>query len=328
MNDVSPPLGIFAAVHVRTDGSHRHVGRDEVLSFDPGDGVLWVHLDRRSAVVQAWLNDHSGIDSLDVEALLSDETRPRAYRPRHGASLLVILRGVNNQPGADPEDMVSIRIWVEKHRVLSFSSRPLAPVEDVLALFGAEYAPCNAAEILAALATAMVARMEPAIDALRDSLDVLEEKQDDGVLVDVAELLHIRRLGALLRRFLGPQKDVFLTVNNLHLPWIDIASEEEWREATNTTFRYIEELDAIRERVSIITEGINARVAARANRTFHTVSVVAAFFVPFTFVTGLFGMNVGGIPFGHHPAGFAMMLGGLSVWALVQVLIFRRMKWL
>ncbi len=45
-----------------------------------------------------------------------------------------------------PEDMVSIRIWVEKHRVLSFSSRPLAPVDDVLAMFGTEYAPGNAAE--------------------------------------------------------------------------------------------------------------------------------------------------------------------------------------
>lgn len=328
MNDVSPPLGIFAAVHIRPDGTHRHVGRDEVLSFNPEDGLLWVHLDRRSTVVQTWLRDHSGIDEIDVEALLSEETRPRAYRPRHQASLLVILRGVNNLPGADPEDMVTIRIWVEKHRVLSFSSRPLAPVDDVLGMLNTEYAPANAAELLAAIATAMVARMEPAIDALRDALDALEEKEEEGIAVDVAALLQIRRLGATLRRFLGPQKDVFMTVNTLHLPWIDIASEEEWRESTNTTFRYIEELEAIRERVGILQDGINARIVARTNRTFHTVSVVAAFFVPFTFVTGLMGMNVGGIPFGTHPLGFWHVVGGLSIWALVQLLIFRRMKWL
>jgi zinc transporter len=328
MNDISPPLGIFAAVLIRPDASWRHVAADEVLSLDPGEGVFWVHLDRRSPVVQSWLNDHSGIDPIDVEALLSDETRPRAYRPRHEASLLVILRGVNNQPGADPEDLVSIRIWVEKHRVLSFSSRPLAPVDDVLAMLGGEYAPRNAAEVLASLATAMVARMEPAIDVLRDELDVLEELQDDDKPVDPAGLLYIRRRGAALRRFLGPQKDVFLTVNNLHLPWIDIAQEEEWREATNTTFRYIEELDAVRERVAIVNDGINARAAARASRTFNAVSIAAAFFVPFTFVTSLLGMNVGGIPFASHPHGFVFMLGGLSVWALVQVLIFRHMKWM
>lgn len=328
MTDAPPPMGIFAAVHLRPDGAWRRVEPAEVLSLDPGDGVLWVHLDRRSAVVQSWLNEHSGIDPIDVEALLSDETRPRAYRPRHEASLLVILRGVNNEPGADPDDLVSIRIWVEKHRVLSFSSRPLAPVADVLGMLGSEYAPTNAAEILAGLATAMVARMEPAIDGLRDQLDVIEERQDDGRNIDPSDLLQIRRRGAALRRFLGPQKDVFVTVNALHLPWISIAQEEEWREATNTTFRYIEELDAIRERIVIVVDGINARAAARASKTFNAVSVAAAFFVPFTFVTSLFGMNVGGIPFAAHPQGFAMMLGGLGIWALVQVLIFRRMKWL
>lgn len=328
MNDVSPPLGIFAAVHIRPGGSHRHIGRDEVLSFNAGDGLLWVHLDRRSEVVQTWLREHSGIDAIDVEALLSEETRPRAYRPRHHASLIVILRGVNNKPGADPEDMVSIRIWVENHRVLSFSSRPLMPVADVLAMLDTEYAPTNAAELLAALATAMVTRMEPAIDVLLDTLDVLEESQDDGKAVNLNELTRIRRLGASLRRFLGPQKDVFTTVNTLHLPWIDIASEEEWREATNTTFRYIEELDAIRERVGILNESINARAALRTNRTFHAISVVAAFFVPFTFFSGLMGMNVGGIPFSRYPLGFWYVVGMLALWALVQVLIFRRMKWL
>lgn len=328
MNDVSPPLGIFSAVHLLADGSHRHLARDEVLDFNPGDGVLWVHMDRRSEVVQAWLNDHSGIDAIDVEALLSDETRPRAYRPRHQASLLVILRGVNNQPGADPDDMVSIRIWVEKHRVLSFSSRPLAPVNDVEGMLGTEYAPCNAAELLASLATTMVARMEPAIDALRDELDALEEIQEDGKPASVAALLRIRRLAAGLRRYLGPQKDVFLTVNNLHLPWIDIASEEEWREATNTTFRYIEELDGVRERVELLHAAVNARIVERTNRTFHAVSVVAAFFVPFTFVTGLMGMNVGGIPFASNEYGFWQVIGVLAMWSLVQLLIFRRMRWL
>lgn len=328
MSDASPSFGIFAAVHLQSGNAWRHVAADEVLSLDPGEGVLWVHLDRRSEVVQKWLTDHSGIDALDVEALLSDETRPRAYRARHAASLLVILRGVNNEPGADPEDLVSIRIWVEKNRVLSFSSRPLAPVNDVIALFGGEYSPGNAAELLAALASAMVARMEPAIDALRDALDVLEERQDDGKSIDPTALLNIRRQGAALRRFLGPQKDVFLTLNTLHLPWIEIAQEGEWREATNTTFRYIEELDAVRERVAIINDGINARAAARASRNFNAISVAAAFFVPFTFVTSLFGMNVGGIPFATHPYGFSMMLGGLAIWGLLQVLIFRRMKWL
>lgn len=328
MNDASPPHGIFAAVHFSPDGAWRHLAHDEVLSFHPGDGVLWVHMDRRSEVVQAWLRDHSGIDEIDVEALLSEETRPRAYRTRQQAALLVILRGVNSPPDAATSDLVSIRTWVERHRVLSLSSRPLAAVDDVLSLLGTDYAPGNTAELLAELATAMVARMEPAIDALRDELDALEELQDEGRAINVEALLRIRRLGATWRRFLGPQKDVFNAVNSLHLPWIDIASEEEWREANNTTNRFVEELDAIRERVQILNDGINARAVARANRTIFAVSVAAAFFVPFTFFTGLMGMNVGGVPFAGSDYGFWQVVGLLSLWALAQVLLFRRLKWL
>ncbi len=328
MNDLVPVMGIFVAVHIQPDGNFRHLPPAEALSFQPDAGLVWLHLDRCSETAQSWLYERSGIDEIDVVALLSEETRPRAYRPGQQASLLVILRGVNNQPGADPEDMVSIRIWVEKHRVLSFSSRPLAPVNDVLAMFGGAYAPVNAAELLAGLATQMVVRMEPAINALGDRIDEFEELLDAGRRIDTAALMVVRRNGAALRRFLGPQKDVFVTIDSLNLPWLGITVEEEWREATNTLYRYIEELDALRERIAIINESLNQRAVARANKTVYAVSVAVAFFVPFTFVTGLMGMNVGGIPFAHHPYGFVMMLSGLAVWALIQALIFRRIRWL
>lgn len=324
----APRLGVFTAVLINPDGSHRHLAPDEAFTANAGEGVIWLHLDRRNEAVLTWLYAHSGIDEIDVEALLSEETRPRAYRPRHHASLLVILRGVNNLPGSDPDDFISIRLWVEKNRVLSFSSRPLAPVADVAAMLGGEYSPVNSAEVLAAIATRMVVGMEPAIDSLRDELDGMEEALDAGQRINIARLMHVRRRGAALRRFLGPQKDVFLTIDGLHLPWLGITAEEEWREATNTLYRYIEELDGLREGVQILQDGLNQRIAARANRTFFAVSVVAAFFVPLTFTTGLMGMNVGGIPGSQSSYGFVGVIAFLISWSLIQYLVFRRLRWI
>lgn len=330
MIDLTPaaPLGVFAAVLIAPNGVHRLLPAEEAFAVDAGDGLLWLHLDRRSETVLTWLYTHSGIDEIDVEALISEETRPRAYRPRQQGSLMAILRGVNTHPGSDPDDLVAIRLWIEKHRVISFSSRPLKPVADVVASLGSEYTPVNSAELLAAIATAMVVGIEPSIDALRDRLDEMEEAMDAGERIDTAELMRVRRRSATLRRFLGPQKDVFVTIDTLHLPWLGIGVEEEWREATNTLYRYIEDLEVLREGVQILQDGLNQRSVARANRTFYAVSVVAAFFVPLTFTTGLLGMNVGGIPGSQSSWGFVGVIAFLLIWSLLQYLVFRRLRWL
>lgn len=328
METGTPALGVFLAFHIDPDGNFRRLSPDEAFGHDAGAGLSWLHLDRRSDVVQTWLYEHSGLDDSDVDALLSEETRPRVFRPRHQSSLLVILRGLNNQPGAEPDDLVSMRLWVERHRVLCFSSRPLSPVLDVAAMLGGEYAPANAAELLAALATRMVVRMEPAIEALADALDGQEEKLDGGGRVDTDLLAALRRRVAAFRRFLGPQRDLFVAIDSLHLPWLDLGAEGEWREATNTLYRFVEELDALRERLSIIQDALNARVVARANRAFYALTVVAAFFVPLTFTTGLLGMNVGGIPGASSPWGFLGVITFLASWSLAQYLVFRRLRWL
>lgn len=324
----APPMGVFVATLIAPDGSYRSLKPEEALTTAPADGLLWLHLDRRSETVLTWLYTHSGIDEIDVEALLSEETRPRAYRPRQQGSLMVILRGVNNRVGSDPDDLISIRLWVEKHRVLSFSSRPLLPVEEVLHMFGGEYSPGNAAEVLAGLATRMVAGLEVAVDQLRDELDGMEEAMDAGERIDLSKLMLARRRVALLKRFVGPQKDAFLTIDGMHLPWLGITVEEEWREATNTLYRYIEDLEAVRDRVQILQDGLNQRIVARTNRTFYAVSVAAAFFVPLTFTTGLLGMNVGGIPGRDSAWGFAGVFAFLVTWSLIQFLVFRRLRWL
>jgi len=51
-------------------------------------------------------------------------------------------------------------------------------------------------------------------------------------------------------------------------------------------------------------------------------------FLPLGFLTGVFGVNVGGIPGQTHEYGFWIMCGALSVLALAQLWLFRVMRWL
>lgn len=71
----------------------------------------WLHIDYSAADTYQWLNAQD-VDGLTTEALTRSETRPRSMIKSDG--LLIVLRGVNMNPDAEPEDMVSIRIWLQE----------------------------------------------------------------------------------------------------------------------------------------------------------------------------------------------------------------------
>jgi hypothetical protein len=106
-------------------GGIRQLTQDEVETWSPAQGVLWVHLDYTNPHDRQWLEHRSGLDPLIVEALLVKETRPRATSV--GEGLLIALRGVNLTPGAEPDDMVAIRLWVDRQRIISTQRRRMLP---------------------------------------------------------------------------------------------------------------------------------------------------------------------------------------------------------
>jgi len=55
--------------------------------------------------------------------------------------------------------------------------------------------------------------------------------------------------------------------------------------------------------------------------------VVAAIFLPLGFLTGLLGINVGGIPGADNTGAFFIFCGILTLIVLMQVVIFKRFKW-
>ena len=64
------------------------------------------------------------------------------------------------------------------------------------------------------------------------------------------------------------------------------------------------------------------------NRIMYRFTVITGMFLPLTFLTGLLGINVGGIPGSESPIGFFIACGLMILLALGQLLLFRRWRWL
>lgn len=319
--------GLVAAYIFDGRGGAAAVGWSEIHAWDPDQGTLWVHMQREKPETETYLRERSGIDPLIADALLTEETRPRTVAI--GQGLLVILRGVNLNPGADPEDMVSLRMWIEEDRIISVRLRRLMAIQDICERLNAGAGPKGTGDFLAEIATRLVERMGPVIDTLDDRTDELEDTMLRSESREIRHrLAEIRHEAIVLRRYLAPQRDATARLQSEDHTWINARQKARLREATDRVIRYIEDLDSVRERAGVIQDELVNRLSEQMNRTMYQLTVVASIMLPLGFLTGLLGINVGGIPGAENPLGFAMVCTILVALVAAQVVLFRRLRWL
>ena len=95
----------------------------------PSTGWRWLHFNRLADETRDWIENSSGLDETVISAMLQSETRPRCAAYEDG--LLLNLRGINHNPGAEPEDMISVRIWATSNLVISMRSYPVKAIHDL-----------------------------------------------------------------------------------------------------------------------------------------------------------------------------------------------------
>jgi zinc transporter len=294
--------------------------------LQPGSGVVWLHLDYSDPEMARWVREESGVDEVVAEAILAPETRPRSLV--HGDGLLVILRGVNLNPGADPEDMVSVRIWMAGNLIISSGQRRLLSIDDLCRDIEQGTGPTSPGEFLVRLAELMADRIGDVVSDIDYVVDGLETELLTAEHHELRfALASVRRQNVALRRYLAPQRDALARLVSERSPMIDELVRMQLRELTDRMTRYIEDLDEARERTTVTHEELLNRLAEQTNRRMYLLTMVAAVFLPLSFITGLLGINVGGIPGAGNNRAFLVVVGLLVVIFIAQWLYFRWRKW-
>lgn len=248
----------------------------------------------------------------------------------HGEGVLLNLRGVNLHPSADPEDMISVRLWLEERRVVGVSVRPLNAIADLLGAIERGQGPVSPGDFVAKLALRLAGRAEPAVADLNEAIDGIEELTLEGTAeIPRSKLASVRRAAILLRRYLVPQRDALTTLEIEDLPWLAERDRAHLREAADRVVRLGEELDAIRDRAQVIHDQIQDQRSESLNRRMLILAVVAAIFLPLGLLTSLLGINVECIPGADNRWALAvvcavlLILGGVFYWVFRRVGMFR-----
>ena len=303
------------------------IGWEQIKIWEPAQGILWVHLDYADEGARKWLVEESGIDDVSCAALMAEETRPRVLACAD--SLLLILRGINFNPGADLEDMVAIRMWFDEYRIISMRHRRVMAMDDISRSIAAGKGPLSSSDFLVMAASKLTDRMGDVVSDIDDGVDELE----DMVLTEEsyelrARLADLRRQTISMRRYISPQRDVLARLQNERVAWLTELDRVRIREIGERTARFVDDLDSARDRAAITQEELNSHLSEQMNKTMYVLSIVAAIFLPLGLITGLLGINVGGIPGTESQLGFTFVSIILVVFALVQYVLFKRKKWI
>jgi zinc transporter len=250
---------------------------------------------RQTAAQGRTAQNQSGLSPLIQEALLEVGTRPRNAVSESG--VLVIFRGVNCNPGADPEDMVAIRMFITDQRIITMRRNRVRAVQDVHETLADGSGPTTVGEFFVAVVDRITERIG---DVVVDIEDRVAEVEDTIVSAETAELrprlAELRRESISLRRYIAPQRDMLARLTHERIAWLTDSDKTLLRETAERTARYVEDIDAARERALISQEELNNRLAERMNRAMYTLSIVAAIFLPLGLLTGSAGDQRG-----RHP---------------------------
>jgi len=315
------------AITLDGSGGCNHDMARALAHFKAIQQPVWVHLKADEANSAAWLKDQSDLHEVAIQALLSEATRPRTLS--RGNRLLLTLRGVNTAVTQDAADLISLRLWSDGKRLLSSYLRPLECTSDLRQWLEDGEGPNDIAGCITLIVDAVVESLHDTLSSFDDQVLIFE-----NALLETTDKTSRARLSLLrkelisVRRYLVPQREALERLASSTIDWLDDNHRIAIRESNDRLTRYIELIEELRDRAALAQEELVARLSEDTSRRSYVFAVVATLFLPLGFITGLLGINVGGMPGVDNELAFwwvaclCLGLGG----ALLAV--FRLSRWL
>lgn len=276
--------------------------------------LVWIHLDQREGATRGFMIDELRLNDVAANAMTALETRPRCEPMGSGA--LINLRGLSLHEEPEADELVSIRVWIERGLIVTTARYAIGALPALVEAFKGGTVK-DPGDFVALLAGRITGDLDPRIADLGDTLDDCELMLDANRAFALRREIAAARAQAIAyRRFVAPERQALERLAELKCDWLEDDDRLHLREAADRFARMTEELESIRERAALMHEQITDLRAEVIDMRALLISIVALIFLPLTFLTGLLGMNVEGIPFAREPWAFWGVVGVCTMMAV------------
>jgi zinc transporter len=319
--DLSDTAGLICGFRLRPDAPVERIShRPSDWKNSDDSGPVWLHFNLADARAQQWLANCERLPAAARDRLLSDD-RHIGLRAA-GSGLAGLLGDVGYEFESDPEHLGLLHVYVDEHWIVTARTHPLKVADQLRREFleGA-IAPTplfvliRFAEELGELFDSIAITQADLVDDIEDSVLKDRGRREGG------DLGRVRRLVARLRRHVAAQRQALAQVVHRPPRWSGEEEIEQLRRAFERTEVVAQDLEATQERARLLQEEISNSLGEATNRNLYVLSIVTAIFMPITLVTGIFGMNVGGLPWLTEDGGFIRVMVVMVLTAVITLVV-------
>lgn len=276
----------------------------------------WYHCLRSDPDTKAWLRKNH-IPKATIEQFITNENRP-SFHPLGDDNFLLILRGINHNHSAASKQITSLRVLFYHGALITTQSDSANTVKNILHSLNKHGEP----EDLAELVNQIIDDLNQKMDDYNDAIEMKLEQQGAQLYSDT-KLRIMKNSLFSVRHFLKPQQhaihDMVTSKPSLIKP-----RSHQYRYSLNTLLRLNEEIDYFLEEISLHQEENKNLRERKLNQNSYLFTIIAAIFLPTTFLTGLFGVNIGGMPGLKSDLSFALFCIVLIIIFIIEWVIIKR----
>ncbi len=283
---------------------------DALPPADEG-GFLWLHFNLSHAQAVRWVERHAGLPPAFFEALNDGSHSTRIERDDD--TLIAVLNDVHFDFAFEPKDLATLWIGVTPRLVITARTQPLRSVDALRTAVREGDCPRSSVALLEQLMRTQADVLVDIVRGVTQRIDGIEDELLAGRLdYKRARLGQLRRLLVRLQRLLAPEPAALFRLLQRPPAWMAEDDAQELRDASEEFSVVLRDMQGLQERIKLLQEEVAANVQEDNNRSLFVLTVVTVLALPINILTGLFGMNVGGVPMADAPHGF---------WVIVIVLL-------
>lgn len=319
--DLNDNRGLICGFAVWAGAEQRSLDATMLNELAPtAEHPVWLHFNYNDGRARNWIASCPWIAEEGREALLSSDHSIRFETA--GDGLFMVLGEAYLD---DRESFGVFNVFVDRHCMVSTRRHQLTALGQLRSELTHGVAFENTALLLTRLLEHKVLTFAKSVQEFVTVLDDFEELVFSGQFRAVTNLGRERQLMARVRRQRTGNRQALSDLLDHLPPWWDEEAKDDLRRVLSRATSIAQDLELSADRARLLSEEIDSRMNEATNNNLYIVSLLAAVFLPITLISGVFGMNVGGLPWVEDPHGFVLTVL-LMVGAILVVLWFLRRR--
>lgn len=297
--------------------------------------LKWLYFDEANSSTINYLRENYNFHPLDLEDLMAEKQHPKV--DFYDDYLFLIIHLPDLQENKQRLATLEIDIFVNKNQVITIEKKKSPVLHDFFIKAGAtdklknELMENGAGFLLYKILESLFNSCNQPLDYLSELMHTMEDeiysgRQDNETFRRLAEL---RRMILNFRKIINPEHYVIssLVTSSGRVPFLPEKLAVYFDNIHDFIKRTWIVLDNYKEVLIGMYETNESVMAHRTNETIKMLTVISVGLLPLTLLSGIYGMNVAGLPFADNPIGVIAVFGGLISIILLIIFNWKRKGW-